>query len=146
MRKPMTKHTQRIASSFDARWSPEVGRVGFFMKPACLVRCFADFGLTKSEAIVLDLLFSYWYDYEKPPEAFPSAGTIGKALGMGYSTVGTHIRSLEMKGYIVRIERTGTSNKYDLQPTIDEVRYHVSKRHLLENEEPHPHKLVDQPP
>mgnify|MGYP002362561044 FL=1 len=146
MRIRMTKHTQRITSSFDARWSAEVGKVGFLMKPACLVRCFADFGLTTTEALVLDLLFSYWYDYEKPPEAFPSSNTIARSLGIAYSTVGTHIRSLEAKGYIARIARTGTSNKYDLQPTIDEVRYHVSRRHLPENEEPHPYKLVDHPP
>lgn len=116
------------------------------MKPACLVRCFADFGLTKQEAIVLDLLFSYWYDYTAPPVAFPSAGTISKALGIGYSTVGTYIRGLEAKGFIARIERTGTSNLYDLQPTIDEVHYHVTSTHPLESKDPPPFTSIDWPP
>lgn len=115
--------------TFANRWSPEVMAMGFFMKPVCLIQCIDDLGLSTIEAVVLDHLFSYWFDYNKPSNVFPATTTIAKNLGLGNSTIGRHIRNLEAKGFIQREYRTGDTNIYHLMPSIQKVREHVLKTH-----------------
>ncbi|MFZ2125268.1 MAG: helix-turn-helix domain-containing protein [Candidatus Saccharimonadales bacterium] len=103
--------------------------LGFFMKPLCLIQCIDDLGLSTAEAVVLDHLFSYWYDYSKTSNVYPATATIAKNLGLGNSTVGRHIRNLEVKGFIEREYRTGDTNIYHLMPTILMVREHVLRTH-----------------
>lgn len=124
--------------SFARRWSDEVARMGFLMKPTCLARCTAELGLKPQEALVLDHLFSFWFDYTKPPEAWPSERSIAQKLGMGYSTVGRHMMNLDHKGFIRREEREGQSNKYHLEGTLYIVKNHVLRRHPLKDEEAPP--------
>jgi hypothetical protein len=37
-------------------------------------------------------------------------------MGLGSTSIRNHIRSLEKKGYLTRIYRTGFSNSFDLTP------------------------------
>lgn len=114
---------------FAERWSEEVMAMGFFMKPACLIQCLDDLGLTSQESVVLDYLFSFWYDYKNRSNVYPSTAKIAKDLGLGSSTVGRHLRSLEIKGFIKREYRTGTTNIFHLTDTILTIREHVLRMH-----------------
>lgn len=93
------------------------------------MHCTAELGLTPAEALVLDHLFGYWFDYTKPPDVWPSENTIGNALGFVHSTAGRHVRNLETKGFLDREERSGMSNIYHLEHTIAKVREHILSTH-----------------
>ena len=114
---------------FKQRWTKEVADRGYFMKPKCLVHCAADLGLKPTEALVLDYLFMYWYDYSQERSIFPAHKTIANALGLGQSTIARHLCDLDAKGFLERELRIGNSNIYHLEPTLELIRSHVVSRH-----------------
>lgn len=125
----MSKPGKQAEDSFERRWSSEVAQVGFYQKPKCFSQCLSELGLTIQEVAVLDVLFSYAFNSDELPTSYPSTTTIGDALGMAYSTVGTHIRKLEGKGFIKREYQNGTSNLYKLGGSITIIRRHIMSKH-----------------
>lgn len=132
--------------TYKRRWSDEVAKMGYLMKPVCLIQCLKDLDLTSQEAVMLDYLFSYWYDYTDHNNVYPATATIADHLGLGNSTVATQIRRLEKKGYLKRVPRIGNTNIYELKYTVIKIREHVLKTHPLQKRRGHSSKLGTQPP
>ena len=63
-------------------------------------------------------IMSYKWDERKP---FPSVSKLAKRLGLSAGQVRAHLRSLERRGILNRVERIGRSNEYDMQPLIDRL-------------------------
>lgn len=124
---------KNIDSEFANRWSLEVAARGYYMKPKCLIQCTHELGLKPSEVLILDYLFSCWYDFDNENGVFPTVNTIGTALGFKKSTTSKHIASLERKGFLIRRQRLNNSNIYVLTPTIEEIQYHIRTRHPPQN-------------
>ena len=69
--------------------------------------------LTTTEAMVVVMLMRFKWDDRHP---FPSLKRLARMMGLGSTSIRNHIRSLEKKGYLTRIYRTGFSNSFDLTP------------------------------
>ncbi len=113
-------------SKFARRWSPDVSKKGFTPIPVCFMRCFKDFGLNFQEAFILLYLLSYWFYNDNPSKIYPKKKTIAKELGMGVSSVGRHLKSLEDRDFIERESQTGSTNIYLLHGFVVQVSRHVS--------------------
>ena len=62
--------------------------------------------------LIIHLMRHKW-DSKMP---FPGSKLLAKRMGISATAVRGHARSLERKGYLKRIKRTGTTNKFDLSP------------------------------
>lgn len=106
--------TQKKEYGFSNKWSHDTEANGFTQIPNVLLTCQGGLGISHSELVTLIQLISYWY---KPDgDVNPSIATIARRANNGYSTTHRHLKSLEDKGFIKRIHRYGTSNRYDLKP------------------------------
>ena len=67
--------------------------------------------LTAAEAMLVIQLVSFKWDEAKP---FPSVSTLAARMGCGERNIRKMLKRLEAVGYVVREERVGTSNLYEL--------------------------------
>ncbi len=72
-----------------------------------------EYPLRPSEALFVIQLMSFKWDAEAP---FPKYATIAKRMGIGEQYARKLARQLEGKGHLIRIERKGRSNAFDLSP------------------------------
>ena len=79
--------------------------------------------MSTSEAMLVIHLMRHKWD-EAPP--FPGFNTLSKRMGVTATSVRNHARSLEQKGYLIRRERVGTTNHFDLVPLF--VRWRNCRR------------------
>jgi hypothetical protein len=88
--------------------------------------------LTAPELALLLQLLVFAYDKKS---AWPGHEKLSQQGGMSVSTVRHNLVSLEKKAFLKRVYRNGTSNKYDLIPTIERLRNHVC--HPAKKQTPH---------
>jgi Helix-turn-helix domain len=109
-----TSKKKRDASQFSVakRWTPKLAKYWTPVARAFLER-FAELKppLTATEAMLVVQLVSFKWDEAKP---FPSVATLAARMGCGDRNVRKMLKRLEGVGYVVRVERVGTSNLYDL--------------------------------
>ena len=100
--------------SLAARWgSLRLFDEGFVGVPASLVTRYAKLGLSAGEFVfVLELMVFKWN--EQAP--FPSYHTLAHRMGVTTEMTRRHAKSLESKGMLKRLRRTGQSNVFDLLP------------------------------
>lgn len=89
--------TARLAA---ARWTPVSD---YFLKNYHRMK------ITHTEAMVLIHLISFKWDLSAP---FPALGTIAKRMGITPTSVRTHLRRLEGKGFLYRQMKVGTTNRF----------------------------------
>jgi hypothetical protein len=114
-----TQMSDRVVNRLVAdRWSPEIVKKGW----APIAHSFLDLytklktPLTTTEAMVVIQLMRFKWDDRHP---FPSLKRLGRMMGLGSTSIRNYIRSLEEKGYLNRIYRSGFSNAFDLRPLFE---------------------------
>lgn len=80
--------------------------------------------LTPTEALFILELMLYKWDERAP---FPGLKTVAEQMGVSETYARKLARTLEKKGLVRRIWRTGTTNEYDLQPLFDKLSAYVKK-------------------
>jgi DNA-binding MarR family transcriptional regulator len=106
--------------SLAARWgSLQLFDEGFVGVPASLVTRYAKLGLSAGEFVfVLELMVFKW-DEQAP---FPSYHTLARRMGITTEMTRRHAKSLESKGMLKRLRRTGQSNVFDLLPLTNTLK------------------------
>lgn len=97
------------------RWTAELVKDGWTPVSDDFLELYADLPnpITTAEAMLLIHLIHFKWD-EKAP--FPGFKTIAKRMGLTDTQVRNHARSLDRKGYLQRIKRVGTTNRFHLEP------------------------------
>lgn len=117
------ENPKRLSSdSFAKQWSSVIAAKGYVSLPNCLVFCQHNLGIDNGEFKTLAYLIACNFSKDKP---WPSVNTIAGGSGSRPGTVRNHLRSLEGKGIIRRIYRTGSTSKYDLNPLIHRLTNHA---------------------
>jgi hypothetical protein len=100
--------------SLAARWGSNLlFKEGYVAVPAPLLRLYTRLNLSNSEFVfILELMLFKWG--EQAP--FPSYKTVAQRMGITIEMARKHAKSLEEKGLLKRVKRTGQSNAFDLQP------------------------------
>lgn len=113
--------------SLAIRWgSPQVFDEGFVGVPAALLTRYAKLGLSTGEIVfVLELMVFKWND-QAP---FPSYNTLAQRMGITTEMTRRHAKSLESKGMLKRITRTGQSNAFDLLPLTNMLKAILELEH-----------------
>lgn len=98
------------------RWTPAVAAGGW--TPVCdyFLKNYHKLEITHGGAMLVIHLISFKWDAEAP---FPSLSRLAKYMGITPTSVRTHLRRLEKKGYLYRQMRTGTTNRFHLQGLFD---------------------------
>lgn len=88
---------------------------GFTAVPNALLMCHKDLGITTTEFVVIIAIDSFRFTVEDP---WPSLNALSQRCGYSPRTISRAVSSLVEKGYIARIKRPNTSNKYNFDPLI----------------------------
>lgn len=97
-----------------ARWGSELlFEEGFVAVPAAFLRCYTQANLSNSELVFVLQLMSFKWNENAP---FPSYKTVAQRMGITTEMARRHAKSLEEKGLLKRVKRTGQSNAFDLRP------------------------------
>lgn len=98
------------------RWTPAVAAHGW--TPICdyFLTNYHRLGITHGGAMLVVHLISFKWDADAP---FPSLSRLAKYMGITPTSVRTHLRRLEQKGYLYRQMRTGTTNRFHLTGLFD---------------------------
>lgn len=109
------------------RWTPELVRDGWTPVSDAFLEFYADLPtpITTAEAMLVVHLVHYKWD-EKAP--FPGFKTVAKRMGMTDTQVRNHARSLERKGYLQRVKRVGTTNRFHLEKLFEALERHKAIR------------------
>ena len=105
------------------RWTPKLLSDGFTPVPNTFLELYSHLGksksgITSSEAMLILHLMSHKWDEKNP---FPRFARLAERMGISETAVRGHARSLEKKGFLIRIKRPGTSNEFDLSPLFREL-------------------------
>ena len=100
--------------SLAARWgSQQLFEEGFVGVPSGFLRCYTQLKLSNSEAMFILQLMAFKWNENAP---FPSYKTLAERMGITTEMARRHAKSLEEKGLLIRVKRTGQSNAFDLRP------------------------------
>lgn len=97
------------------RWTPELVKSGFTPVANGFLTSYHKLTprLRPTEALLVIHLMAFRWDSSHPR---PSFNTLAKRMGVTATAVRVHARNMERKGYLKRIARTGTTNRFDLTP------------------------------
>jgi len=110
------------------RWGgdPRIKKEGFVPVPLRFLLYHAvlrPYSLTVAEALfVIHLMWYKWGD-QAP---FPSLNTIARRMGITSIYARKLARTLEGKGFLLRVARIGSTNAYDLTPLFKKLAAHVT--------------------
>ena len=114
--------------SFASRWKYErLFEKGYLAVPALFLRHYAQlkpYSLTSGEALFVLHLMEFKWDSKAP---FPAYRTLAARMGVSDKMARRHAQSLEVKGYLKRKKRKGTTNRFDLNPLFGAVLKAVQK-------------------
>lgn len=118
-----------VSHDLVTRWGGDkaVMHEGFVAVPTAFLKYLATlggFGLTPAEALFVLEIMAFKWDAGAP---FPSYKTLATRMGVSPAYVRKLARNLEEKKFIRRVERTGTTNKFELQPLFDVLAEHVKQ-------------------
>lgn len=106
---------QKTHHSFEQKWSKAIHEHGFTAIPNLLFSHRKELGLTAPEFFVLAAIETFRWSVENP---WPSLEALRRRTGYTPRTLSRTISSLQRKGLVKRIRRTGTSNMYSLEPLV----------------------------
>lgn len=127
-----TAASEKVVSRLVAiRWTEKIAKKGWAPIAHAFLDCYRRLPkpLTTTEAMVVIMLMRFKWDARNP---FPSLKRLARMMGLGDTSIRNHVRSLEKKGYLDRIYRTGRSNAFDLSPLFEAIE---STMERLEREE-----------
>lgn len=105
--RPDRKVAERWTSELSKSWTPVSD---FFLKNYHRLK------ISHSEAMVIIHLISFKWDAKAP---YPSLKTVAKLMGLTDSSVRSHVRKLEKRGFLHRVKNEGYSNSYELEGLFD---------------------------
>ena len=113
--KPAGASDRVVTRLVATRWSDKLVQKGWAPIAHSFLDLYAQLPepLTPTEAMVVVMLMRFKWDERHP---FPSLKRLGRMMGLGSTSIRNHVRSLERKGYVARVYRTGFSNSFDLTP------------------------------
>lgn len=88
-----------------------------------------------AEAMLVIHIVRHKWTQEKP---FPSLKRLAKRMGISATAVRNHLRSLDKKGYVKRVPRSGFSNAFDLEPlfrALEELKNSLPRERNPANQE-----------
>lgn len=100
------------------RWTPKLVEGGwtpvsdFFLKNYCRLTP----PITNSEAMLIIHLLMHKWDERAP---YPGFKDLARRMGMSITMARTHARTLEIKKYLRRKKRVGTTNLFFLEPLFE---------------------------
>lgn len=119
----MTQQQTTGIYQFDKKWSKEIDLYNFTQVPNLLLSCQGHLKITDGELITLIHLLTFWYS--NGSRVYPTITTLRKFSHKSYPTIQKRLRRLEEKGFIRRVHRYGTSNRYDLTKCVELLKQHV---------------------
>lgn len=131
----MTNTTKVGNTDFRAKWNYNLEYMRFTQVPNVLLECQGHLKLKDGELLTLIHLISYWFGDKS--KIYPSINTLKKFSGKSYPTIQKRLKNLEDKGFLKRIHQFGTSNQYDLTPSVQRLEEHLevcSKAHRKQDE------------
>jgi DNA replication protein len=93
------------------RWTPTVAELGWTPVSDYFLTNYHRLKITHIEAMLVVHLMSFKWDAAAP---FPSLNRLAKCMGITPTSVRTHLRKLELKGFLYRQSRVGTTNRFFL--------------------------------
>ena len=116
-----TAHPKPPRSYVD-RWKyPQLLQAGYLVVPSEFMRHYSRLkpnGLTHGEALFVLHLMEHKWDEAAP---FPSYGTLARRMGITTKMARRYAQTLEQKGCLRRVTRTGNTNLFDLTPLFDKL-------------------------
>jgi len=107
------KPAQGLQRAVTARWTQKLAEAGW--TPIChaFLRHYGSLHpvISPVEAMFVVHLMMHKWDDRNP---YPTFATLARQMGVSVSTARGYARSLEKKGYLVRIAHTGDANEFDL--------------------------------
>ena len=100
------------------RWTAKISRAGWTPVSDFFLANYHRLKLSHTEAMVIIHLMQFKWDHQDP---YPSLQTIAERMGITVASVRKHMQSLEAKELIVRIQRNGTSNRYNLNRLFQQI-------------------------
>ena len=94
-----------------ARWTPHLASGGWTPVVDFFLDHYRELGVTNLEAIFLVHLIRHKWTAQMP---FPGFKRIAKRMGISATAARGHARRLEKKGLLKRVERVGSTNRFDL--------------------------------
>lgn len=113
---PPTQEGGRTAKRIvSARWTPALVNGGWTPVSDYFLDSYTRLTppLTNAEAMLIIHLMRHKWDEAMP---FPGFNTLARRMGVTATSVRNHARSLELKGFLRRLKRIGTTNHFDLVP------------------------------
>lgn len=101
------------------KWSEQIIGHGFTAVPNLLIEYREQLGLSVTDFYVLVAIEKYRWDRRQSPR--PSLATLARLTCLSVRTISRSTKKFEDMGLIERLQRTGTSNIYDLDPLVDEL-------------------------
>ncbi len=128
LHKPESESRPKAARDVATRWGGDarIKKEGFVTVPWRFLAYHAalkPYRLTVAEALFVIHLMWYKWDAEPP---FPSLNTIARRMGITPIYARKLARTLEGKGFLVRLPRIGSTNAYDLTPLFKKLATHVT--------------------
>jgi hypothetical protein len=111
----MTNKSSKKKYSFKEKWAPELERDGYVQVSTFFLENYfrlKPYELTHGEAMFVIHLMQHKWGTDAP---FPSYKTIAQRMGVSTKTVRRMAASLQLKKYIKREVRIGTTNRFHLQ-------------------------------
>jgi DNA-binding MarR family transcriptional regulator len=108
----LEKQIQRKVSD---RWTPDLAAGGWLAVPNFFLNHYRDLKdpLSTHEFVLVLHVMRHKWSKDAP---FPSAKRLARLMGISSTAVRNHLRSLEKKGYLRKVARSGRSNALDLTP------------------------------
>ena len=104
------------------RWKyPELLTPGYLVVPSIFLLHYSrlkPYSLTNGEVLLVLHLMDHKWDQAAP---FPSYGTLARRMGVSTKMVRRYAQTLEQKGYLQRVTRTGNTNLFDLGPLFNKL-------------------------
>lgn len=106
------------------KWGDSL-RQGFVVIPWVMLSRQRELGLTSLELVVLMHLIASWWEANNAP--YPSSHTIAKRMAVSARTVQRHLKSLEGKGFLVKLSSSLANNgtnlvtRYNLTPLAQKL-------------------------
>jgi hypothetical protein len=109
----------------EKKWGKEVMALGYCIFPAVLLQAQGRLGVSAQAMMVLLQLVEHWWKADS--KVFPSKETIADRVGLGPKQVQRHIKALEDKKLVKRIDRYKpgrgrTTNEYDLSGLVNRLK------------------------
>lgn len=109
---------EKVRREVAKRWTPQLIEDGWTPVSDFFLRNYHRLSppITNSEAILVIHLMSHKWDHQAP---YPGFKTLARRMGMSMTAARGHARKLEVKRYLRREKRVGTTNRFHLEPLFE---------------------------